>query len=91
MPKETYISKSLVKNIVTFLNEYIDNPHIICEYTKYPNYIDISIQIWDLSDPILGKNIDCFMEHIDSKTDLDLIKIKIKEKIDKALGQLKEK
>ena len=30
------------------------------------------------------------MEHIDSKTNLDSIKIKIKEKIDKALEQLNE-
>lgn len=88
MFEEINVSKSLIKKVVTFLNEYVDNPHIVCGYTKYPDNISISIQIWNLSDSTLGKNIDCFMEHVDSETNLDSFKIKMKEKIDKALEQL---
>lgn len=88
MPEEINVSKSLIKKVVTFLNEYVDNPNIICEYTKLPDFITVNIQIWNLNGVALGKNIVCFSEQIDSKTNLDLFKIKMKEKIDKVLEQL---
>lgn len=89
MPEEINVNKSLIKKVVTFLNKYVDNPHIVCGYTKYPSHISISIQIWDLNDSSLGKNIDCFMEYVNSKTNLDSFKIKMKEKIDEALKTIK--
>jgi len=89
MSKEINVNKGLIKKVVTFLNEYIDNPHIVCGYTKLPDFITVNIQIWDLNGSILGKNIVCFSEQIDSKTDLDSFKIEMKEKIDKDLELLK--
>lgn len=90
MPEEINVNKSLIKKVVTFLNEYIDNPYIVCGYTKFANHINVNIQIWTLNGFNLCKNIVCFLEDIDSTTDLDSLKLKIKEKINKALEQLKE-
>ena len=90
MPEEIYISKGIIKKVVTFLNEYIDDPHIVCGYTKFDDHINISVQIWDLNNSILGNNVDCFLERVDSTTNLDLFKIKVKEKINKALQQLND-
>lgn len=90
MSEEINVSKSLIKKVVTFLNEYIDNPHIICGYTKLVDRINVNIQIWTLNGFNLCKNIVCFVENVDSTTDLDSFKIKMKEKIDKALEQLND-
>ena len=88
MSEEIYISKSIIKKVVTFLNEYNDNPHIICGYMKYPDFISVTIQIWTLNNFNLSKNIVCFSETINSETNIDLFKIKMKEKIDTSLEQL---
>ena len=90
MSEEINISKSLIKKVVTCLNEYINNPYIICGYTKYPSHINVCIQIWNLKNSALGRNICCIDEHVDSETNLDSFKIKVKEKIDKALKQLND-
>lgn len=90
MSEKIHINKSLIKKVVTFLNEYIDNPNIICGYLKYPDFISISIQIWDLNDSYLNKNISTFYQNITSEIELDSVKIKIKEEIDETLKQLND-
>lgn len=83
MNNADFISKSLVKQVVTILNKYVNNPHLICGYTKFPSHINISIQVWTLDSLILGQCIGHITKDINAVTDITFLEEKINEELNK--------
>lgn len=78
MPEEIYISKSLIKKVVTFLNEYVDNKDIVFKIAKFPEYIYVCISICKLRK---NNSIDFCIDSIDDCIDTEEKFIKYKQKV----------
>ena len=84
------ITKELIHNVVTFCNNYIDNNNIIINIGKYPNRLNVSFNIWTVSEIYINDLIGFIKGSIYNEKDFIEFKQQVLEKLPKLLEQLKE-
>jgi len=86
------ITKKLIHDLVTFTNNYIDNPNIVIGISCYSNrYVVSRIEVWSLKYSYINKHIGSISCHIHNEKEFIKYKQNVLEKLPKLLEQLNNK
>ena len=85
------ISKKLIHQVVTFLNNYLGVKNVIYAYTYYgKDYISVSFNIWSIKGETLCKCIAHYDRYISTENDFNSFKEKVIKNFNNDLATAKE-
>ena len=83
------ITKKLMKDIVTFCNQYINNSNIVININKYSYFVGITFGIWNLNGSLITDHIGSIHMYIKDEVDLNKFKDKVFNELPLLLQQVK--
>lgn len=85
------ISKKLIHQVVTFLNNYLGIRNVVCGYTYYgKDYIQVSFNLWSVKNDMIEKSIAQYGQYITNEDNFNVFKERVIKNFDKDLATAKE-
>lgn len=81
------ITKKLIHQLVTFLNNYLGIRNVVCGYTYYgKDYIRVHFAIWSIKNDCIQNQIANYDRFINNENDFNIFKEEVTNNIDKDLN-----
>lgn len=85
------ISKKLIHQVVTFLNNYLNIRNVTCGYTYYgKDYISISFSVWSIKRDTIEKTVANYGQFVSNENDFNTFKQRVIKNFDKDLMAARE-
>ena len=86
MSSNNKIKKKLIKDVVTFLNNFICHDNVTTSYTAYgTRFISVDISVWRLKGGYIDEYITGVHRSISTENDFDVFKQEVLDKLSSLL------